>query len=65
MGYRRVIIIKHNMELSERYKITEDGRLDVQLAVISNDYWDLPTEMKIDFLNNLQKWIDDQRMQQG
>lgn len=53
------------MELSDRYKITEDGRLDIQLAVISNDYWDLPTEMKIDFLNNLQKWIDDQRMQQG
>ena len=53
------------MELSDRYSITEDGRLDVQLAAISNDYWDLPRDIKIDFLNNLQKWIDEQRMQQG
>lgn len=53
------------MEISDRYSITEDGRLDVRLAYIADDYWDLPREMQIDFLNNLQNWIDEQRMRQG
>lgn len=53
------------MELSDRYFITQDGKLDVQIAIISKDYWDLPRDIKVDFLNNLQQWIDEQRMQQG
>jgi hypothetical protein len=48
------------MELSDRYKIDEEGKLDVELVRIS-DYYFLTTQEKLDLLDLLQNWINERR----
>jgi hypothetical protein len=48
-------------ELSERYQVDQEGKLDVEMVRIREEYWLLDTETKIDLLNALQNWINNQR----
>lgn len=47
-------------EYSDRYKVDREGKLDVELAKIYEEYWLLSDENKIEFLTVLQSWINKQ-----
>jgi hypothetical protein len=54
-------------EISARYSVSKDGRLDVAIVNISEDFWLLSQEDKTAVLDSMQLWINDQRdaMQQS
>lgn len=48
-------------ELSERYQIDQEGKLDIVIVKISEEYWLFNNEDKLEVLNLMQSWINKQR----
>jgi hypothetical protein len=48
-------------EISARYSVRDDGKLDVVIVNISEDFWLLSYEDKLAVMDSMELWINDQR----